>query len=373
MGSRINISVLWLLSPDGSGLLSGGMERWCRDLASLVTAKGFEVVIYQKATKSFSTELQDGVTVTGVPASLRFHGNFIFSRWLSRNVDRTDPMVFVSQELALSGSFERAAAVNHGIWWDGDKPFLKRAANRLLQYRLLRHLRGVICVDTNYINWCHAELPNRQAWEHKLVYVPNYADTVAFTPGTTESSSGPLRILFPRRMPAESLERSNRGLGLLMQAARILEHRGMEIELLLAGPCELQGQIAQWKAENGLKARIHIEELPLDQMPTVYHSVDVVVVPTLAHEGSSLAAIEAIVSGKPVVVSHIGGLANIVVDGLNGYVCDLSPESLADAIERAYEEHCLSRPGLLGAVRQCFSRNRWERRTWHHLARMLGL
>jgi len=51
-------------------------------------------------------------------------------------------------------------------------------------------------------------------------------------------------------------------------------------------------------------------------MPEVYARADVVVVPSTAHEGTSLSAIEAIASGKPTIVTHIGGLGNIVIDNL---------------------------------------------------------
>ena len=90
-------------------------------------------------------------------------------------------------------------------------------------------------------------------------------------------------------------------------------------------------------------------------MPMLYQSCDVVVIPSTGHEGTSLSAIEGIVSGKPTVVTHIGGLPNIAIDGLNAYVCDLSPTSLAGAIRKAIENCTVRDSGQLEKLRRTFS------------------
>jgi glycosyltransferase involved in cell wall biosynthesis len=378
---RIHLPVLWLFSPDGQRLLNGGLERWCRDLAVLLARRGYEVTIYQKANVSFEREIERAINVVGVPASLSFRGNYMLVRWIERNVNTAEPFIFVSQELALSQRTQAAVAVNHGIWWDGDFPVWKKILNKKLQYRSLERVRGVACVDTNYINWCHAELPHRESWEQKLTYIPNYADLELFAPVKSQKPPGsPLTILFPRRVPGESLRRQIRGLGLLLQAVEILEARGIQTELIVAGrgaqnPAkgDLGGEIAEWAARNGMTDRIRLSELPLDEMHKMYAAADVVTVPSLAHEGTSLAAIEAIVCGKPTVVSHIGGLGNIVISGVNGYICDLSPRSLADNIMRAATEPCLQKPEVLRAFRESLGKPRWERQVWEWLSAALQL
>ena len=101
---------------------------------------------------------------------------------------------------------------------------------------------------------------------------------------------------------------------------------------------------------------------------------DVVVIPTVAQEGTSLSAIEGIVSGKPTVVTHIGGLGNIVINGLNGHICDLSPESLADAIQQAAETRLLdSSPEVFARCRESLGKLRWERQVWRFLEQYLEL
>jgi len=159
MAKKFNIAAFSFLAEDGSKMPLGGLTRWGRDVSFLIRDKGYEVTVYQKATKPFEKEFAQGIRVIGVKCPMWIWGNWSFARWLEQNVDTDDPFLFVSQELALSKKIRRAVAVNHGICWNGDKPWYKKWLNRPLQYRLITRLRGIICVDTNYINWCHAELP----------------------------------------------------------------------------------------------------------------------------------------------------------------------------------------------------------------------
>jgi len=377
MVNNLNIVVLWLYDFDGSKIFNTGLQRWCRDVALLAKEKGYKITIYQKATKHFKIEMSPGVKVIGIRCALSFRGNKSVSRWLDCNADPTEPFIFVSKEMYCSKKLLRTVGVDHGIWWDGDYPGYRKWINKRFQYRLVRSMRGIICVDTNYINWCHAELPNRVEWEGNLTYIPNYADEKRFglSKQTQDSSSedGLLTILFPRRACGENLDRHIRGAGLLTKAVDILEQRGVRTRVLFVGEGGLQGALKRWAIKQNMVDRVEIFSAAMDQMPSVYVRADVVVVPTLAREGTSLSAVEALISGKPTVVTHIGGLGNIVIPGFNGYVCDLTPESLANSILEAYRANPLSNVSVLEACRNSLGKKRWDRQVWSYIERKLEL
>ncbi len=371
MPRRLNIATLVMLDLQGQGFLLGGLERWCRDLALLAREKGYQVDVYQKAATPFEKTVADGFTVHGLACPRSFRGNWGFCRKLLKQVDPCEPIVFVSQELALSNLFQRAVAVNHGIWWDGDHPAWRKWCNRRLQYRLLRGMRGIICVDTNYINWCHAELPHRQLWQSKLTYIPNYADLEVFRPAQSRPSGNDHpRLLFPRRIADRG-----RGADFFLEAWSVLEERGFKTRAMFVGSCDKmrRNSLLNWAAAHGMSDRLEITDAAMDDMASVYAQADVVVIPTIAHEGTSLSAVEGIVSGKPTVVTHIGGLANIVINGLNGYICDLTPESLADAIMEAAKTRPLDDQAVLDRCRESLGKPRWERRVWRFLVQRLDM
>lgn len=59
-----------------------------------------------------------------------------------------------------------------------------------------------------------------------------------------------------------------------------------------------------------------------------------VVLPSVWYENGPYSAMEAMASGKPLIVSRIGGLPELVEDGVNGYTYDRTPEELAACIEK---------------------------------------
>ncbi|HEX8563952.1 MAG TPA: glycosyltransferase family 4 protein [Flavobacterium sp.] len=66
-----------------------------------------------------------------------------------------------------------------------------------------------------------------------------------------------------------------------------------------------------------------------------WDSVDIAVVPSTEPEPFGMVAIEAMISGKPVIAANHGGLTEIVVDGETGYLFEPgNPTALANSIEK---------------------------------------
>ena len=72
--------------------------------------------------------------------------------------------------------------------------------------------------------------------------------------------------------------------------------------------------------------------IPPDEIPELIAAHDVVLVPSLA-EGFGVAAAEAIASGRWVVARAVGGLPEVVTDGVNGFLVSTDDE-LAEALGR---------------------------------------
>lgn len=80
-----------------------------------------------------------------------------------------------------------------------------------------------------------------------------------------------------------------------------------------------------------------------DDIPYVLKAMDLFVLTSFS-EGTSIALIEAIAAGLPVVVSKVGGNPNLVEDGVNGFLFDLNKEGdFEERIVRIYENKDLER------------------------------
>lgn len=148
-----------------------------------------------------------------------------------------------------------------------------------------------------------------------------------------DNSKG-VRFLFmcgfpPANSPKDDLAR--KGGKNILRAWKNCEHelKTLDASLILAGPNSQQDEIV--KFIDGLKFRdnIHIcGPLHPKQVPDYMRSTDVVLVPHL-EVGLPNVAQEALASGKAVLGSDVGGMKEILEDGVNGLVLPLSTDSVA--------------------------------------------
>jgi glycosyltransferase involved in cell wall biosynthesis len=74
-----------------------------------------------------------------------------------------------------------------------------------------------------------------------------------------------------------------------------------------------------------------------DSLPAFYADADIVAIPSLK-EATSIAGLEAMASARAVVATNVGGLPEIIEDGVSGLlVPPRDPEALSVAIKRLLE------------------------------------
>ncbi|MEQ8703570.1 MAG: glycosyltransferase [Phaeodactylibacter sp.] len=154
--------------------------------------------------------------------------------------------------------------------------------------------------------------------------------------------------------------RGYKGLDLLLQAMALPEVRTLGVKLIVAGefyddPAPYQQLIAG----QGLEEQIVLRNayIPNSEVGAYFGAADLVVQPykTATQSGISQLAFH---FGKPMVVTRVGGLPEIVQHGKEGYVVDVSPEAIAAAIADFY--HNQQQESMETAVRAGRSRFSWE-------------
>lgn len=329
MRPTVNLICAHLVNQQTGEALQGGAERYTVELIRLLAGNGRRVRVLHKAVRAFESNLY-GCEVRGVAAPRGAFGNAFFSRRVSAYCGPGDVQIYVLAELAFPRMVQPAVGVQHGIWWEGDYPLGKRLVNRVIQSKLAHGFRAYVCVDTAFINWLYAEIPGRNSYAHRLRYIPNFS-YLAGEEGDAERDESEIRILFPRRMEYF------RGAMWFFEAMRDLWSKGRRYKAVFCGPGSLQDDVRRAVEESGYSHLAEFKVVELDEMRGEYLRASVVVIPTIAREGTSLACIEAMAMGCPVVSSHVGGLGNLVIPGVNALMVDLRKDSLAAAIETAVE------------------------------------
>ena len=121
-----------------------------------------------------------------------------------------------------------------------------------------------------------------------------------------------------------------KGLGYLLKAAAAVTSQHPEVRFLLVGEGPERTRLLQLKDRLGLGDQVRFLGLRAD-VPHILVDSDVFVLPSL-WEGLSIALLEAMAAGLPVVATDVEGVAEVVTDGETGLVV---PPGDADALTAA--------------------------------------
>ncbi len=144
---------------------------------------------------------------------------------------------------------------------------------------------------------------------------------------------GPLTIAAIGRLAPE------KGPDLLLAAFRLLRTQApaLPVRLLFAGDGPLRSDLQQQAGAWGLTAHIEFTGA-FDDLAPIMRRADIVAHPT-RNDGRSVSVLEAMAWGRPIVAARVGGLPEIVADGVSGLLVPPDdPAALAAALQRLAED-----------------------------------
>ncbi len=123
-----------------------------------------------------------------------------------------------------------------------------------------------------------------------------------------------------------------KGQGMLLQVLASLAERWPRLVLFLAGQGPLRHALEAEAERLGIAERVRFLGVRRDR-DTLFAALDLFVLPS-SWEGLSLALIEAMGAGRPVVATRVGGNSEVVADGETGLLVPPNdPTALADALD----------------------------------------
>lgn len=346
----------------GDRSLDGGGERWLCDFISVLKSLNYNVKLFQYSHETWNKKFY-GHSITGLgniknpmrPTDGYMDGLREFLSLAEKG--RADGIFFLSLNLCSSSLKIPVISVNHGIIFDRCEKdeFIKPVMFLDAMKQWIRNTTHTISVDTNGIHVQAAYWPDNIK---KMSYIPNYFDENKFTPYKKEDN-GKFTVLFPRR-----IDRA-RGYQDFMAAIDILHPKHQDnLEFILCGKgnADEERELSNWI--KGKESYVTWTNSHPDEMYKTYRQADLSVVCTRYAEGSSLAAIEAMATGLPNIVTTVGGLNDLVIPQINGLVIPpKNPEVLAQAIEYCYlnPEHMEEMRENAIRISKAFTKSRWEK------------
>ena len=154
-------------------------------------------------------------------------------------------------------------------------------------------------------------------------------------------------ICIGTRVPRETVSADSKEVRVLC-VARLIERKGVEyllramardisdrLVLDVVGEGPLMGELRRLADQLGLGTKVEFLGFVYGEALTdKFRDADIFTLPSLS-ESCSMALLEAMASGLPVVASNVGGIPELVADGENGFlVPPAEPEALRAAIDR---------------------------------------
>ena len=144
-----------------------------------------------------------------------------------------------------------------------------------------------------------------------------------------------------------------KGCDVSIKALRLVRDKHPDIVLVLAGT----KNIIDWGMTQqkdiaymvnlieffNLRKNVLIDAFKLEDMPGLYAASDVCVYPSTSSEPFGLTMLEAMSSGKPMIVTDAGGMPEVIKDGINGFVIPIKNfEMLASRITQLLDDKRLN-------------------------------
>lgn len=166
-----------------------------------------------------------------------------------------------------------------------------------------------------------AKMGEAEVYPERLVHIPHFCDLSRITPATAPGAG----VLFAGRLSSE------KGVDVLIDAVALMPD-GIDVTIAGDGP-ELPALRLRAEAA-GVADRVQFAgRLPSGELHELMRSSAVVVAPSRWYENQPMVVLEAFGCARPVVASDLGGLPELITDGVSGrLVKHDDPAALARAL-----------------------------------------
>jgi len=250
----------------------------------------------------------------------------------------------------------KAIFVSHGVEWDGYLNPINYFRYWMAR-KVLLSSNYVVANDTNFLKILdRSELGKNDTSNKNKFYIPNSVDIQRYSKYGESITFNQEYILVPRNI------RKDRGITLAISILHELKNRGIRLKLIVAGgplkglyyfKCKML--IEKYKLNEDV---VFLGSISQEMLIKYYRGSKLTLIPTLAMEGTSLSALEAMSCGSPTFSTNVGGLLDLPTEKISTVAQDA-----AESISRKWLD--LDRISEIQRLKvsKHFNNNKWNQ-TW---------
>lgn len=352
-----------------NSMLIGGAEKHAIALANNLDRARFRAgLCFLKSDGTLASELDVHNLQVVLPLGVRKKADWRAASQLARQLDEHSidiivctngyPMLYALVASWLARRKVRLVEVYHTT---GMRTPIKSRVRTALNWLVFRQCELLV-----YVSHRQREYWRARWWRAKRdVVIHNGIDTEYFTDRYTPEDKAEVRARYGFASEdyvvgiCASLRPEKAHLD-LVRAVRRLRDSGVSARLLIVGDGSERSRIEQKAAEWNLQASVAITGFQADVRPLIA-ACDVMVLASHAVETFSIAALESMSMGKPVVLTRIGGAEEQVTNGATGFLFEPADvEALTQHLRTLSNAELRQRMGLSAAqvVREKFTTQR---------------
>lgn len=304
-----------------------GTEIATYNLADHLARRGHEVhVITSHDAGLPKLSEENGFSVHRIAwPNIRFIGIVTFWVKICLKIRTIKPDVFHAQSL-LCGipavAAKKFLKIPFVVWGQGSDIYLPGRFTRMTSKPILQNADAVLALTEDM------KQKMREICDRDISVVPNGIDLERFKISSGGKKEGNAKtIIFVGRLHPV------KGVQYLIEAMAIVHQQMPDVKLVIVGDGMERARLEEFAEKLNLNGCIQFAgQVPQESIPRFMHQADVFVLSSLS-ESFGIVNLEAMAAGLPIVATNVGGIPDIVEEGVNGYLVNAkNPDEIAERV-----------------------------------------
>jgi glycosyltransferase involved in cell wall biosynthesis len=298
-------------------------------MAEHLARRGHEVHVITTLDEGLPEEsCEKGFYIHRIPLiKIRIFGALFHWRAIIRTIRKIEPDLVHAQSL-ISGMpaliAKKMLKIPYAIWGQGSDVYLPNGFIKLTSKTVIKNADSAIALTEDM------KRVMQDIYDRDIAVVPNGIELGAIVkkPQLQVLEELEKRILFVGRLHPV------KGVRYLIQAMQLVHEKRPEIKLILVGDGDERDYLENLTDHLGIRECVDFAgEIPHERIPDYMSHADVFVLSSLS-ESFGIVLLEAMAWGLPIVATRVGGIPEIIEDGVNGYLVNPGDyQEMADRIQ----------------------------------------